>query len=96
MSRSVFADKRSVSVPKKPTCREEGKRLRGSGVFPRGDEALLAPAAQIAPTSRWFAVPLQLRQQIAPTEDFELARSLVDTEVPEDDLFAGVRETINA
>ena len=31
--------------------------------------------------------------QIWPTEDYELARSLVDTELPEDDLFAGVRET---
>ena len=64
--------------------------------FPRRDEALLAHATQIDPTSRWFAVPLQLRQQIAPTEDYELARSLVDTDLPEDDLFAGVRETINA
>jgi mycothiol S-conjugate amidase len=27
-----------------------------------------------------------------PTEDFHLARSMVDTEKPEDDLFAGVRE----
>ena len=64
--------------------------------FPRRDEALLAHATQIDPTSRWFAVPLQLRQQINSTEDYELARSLVDTDLPEDDLFAGVRETINA
>ena len=28
-----------------------------------------------------------------PTEDFELARSLVETELPEDDLFAGIRDT---
>ena len=27
-----------------------------------------------------------------PTDDFELARSLVDTELPEDDLFAGIRD----
>jgi len=26
-----------------------------------------------------------------PTEDFQLARSLVDTALPEDDLFAGLR-----
>ena len=64
--------------------------------FPRRDEALVAHATQIDPTSRWFAVPLQLRQQISPTEDYELARSLVDSPVPEDDLFAGVRETISA
>jgi mycothiol S-conjugate amidase len=71
-------------------------RIECAEWFPRRDEALLAHATQIDPTSRWFAVPLQLRQQINPTEDYELARSLVDTELPEDDLFAGVRETINA
>src|SRR4029078_7451579 len=30
--------------------------------FPRRDEALLAHATQIDPTSRWFAVPLPLRR----------------------------------
>jgi mycothiol S-conjugate amidase len=29
-----------------------------------------------------------------PTEDFELVRSLVDSPLPEDDLFAGVREQV--
>jgi mycothiol S-conjugate amidase len=28
-----------------------------------------------------------------PTEDFELARSMVDSQNPEDDLFAGIRGT---
>ena len=31
-----------------------------------------------------------------PTEDYHLARSLVDTEKPESDLFAGIREKVNA
>ena len=31
-----------------------------------------------------------------PTEDFELARSVVDSPLPESDLFAGVRETVHA
>jgi mycothiol S-conjugate amidase len=35
-------------------------------------------------------VPRDLQREIWPTEDYELVRSLVDTEVPEDDLFAGV------
>ena len=60
------------------------------------DKALLAHATQIDPTSFWFAVPLTLRQQTWPTEDYELARSLVDAELPEDDLFTGVRERIRA
>ena len=37
-----------------------------------------------------------MQRQVWPTEDFQLARSLVDTELPEDDLFAGVRETVDA
>jgi mycothiol S-conjugate amidase len=60
------------------------------------DEALKAHATQIDPTSRWFAVPLDLQRSVWPTEDYELARSLVDTTLPEDDLFAGVRERVNA
>ncbi len=30
-----------------------------------------------------------------PTEDYHLARSMVDTELPEDDLFAGMRERVS-
>jgi mycothiol S-conjugate amidase len=36
-------------------------------------------------------VPLAIQREVWPTEDYELARSLVDTSLPEDDLFAGVR-----
>jgi mycothiol S-conjugate amidase len=64
--------------------------------FPVRDEALRAHATQIDPNSRWFAVPLEVQQEIWPTEDYELARSLVDTTLPEDDLFAGVREKVSA
>ena len=43
---------------------------------------------------------MDLQQRVWPTEDYELARSLVDTEetheVPGDDLFAGVRERVEA
>jgi mycothiol S-conjugate amidase len=60
------------------------------------DKALLAHATQIDPTGLWFAVPLAVQQQAWPTEDYELARSLVDAELPEDDLFAGVLERIRA
>jgi mycothiol S-conjugate amidase len=71
-------------------------RIECSEWFERRDAALVAHATQIDPTGRWFSVPLTLRQQITPTEDYELARSLVDTDLPEDDLFAGVRERIVA
>ena len=62
------------------------------------DQALLAHATQIDPDGHWFAIPRELQQQVWPTEDYELARSLVETELPEDDLFAGIRgrETLEA
>ena len=62
--------------------------------FPVRDAALIAHATQIDPTGRWFACPMELQQRIWPTEDYELARSLVDSPTPEDDLFAGVRSEV--
>ncbi len=59
--------------------------------FPVRDKALLAHATQIDPNGRWFAVPLEVQQEVWPTEDYELARSHVPTTIPEDDLFAGLR-----
>ena len=58
------------------------------------DQALLAHATQIDPKSAWFDCPLDVQRAAWPTEDYHLARSLVDTELPEDDLFAGVRESV--
>jgi mycothiol S-conjugate amidase len=58
--------------------------------FATRDRALIAHATQIDPEGHWFAVPLDVHQQAWPTEDYELARSLVDSELPEDDLFAGI------
>ena len=62
--------------------------------FPIRDQALLAHATQIDPDGAWFACPLEVHQEAWPTEDYELARSLVASDVPEDDLFAGVREQV--
>ena len=56
------------------------------------DRALLAHATQVDPDGPWFACPRELQTQVWPTEDFELARSLVPVDLPEDDLFAGIRE----
>ncbi|MDJ0346621.1 mycothiol conjugate amidase Mca [Streptomyces sp. H10-C2] len=55
------------------------------------DKALLAHATQIDPDGAWFHVPMEIQQEVWPTEDYELAKSLVDTSLPEDDLFAGIR-----
>lgn len=65
--------------------------------FPVRDDALRAHATQVDPDGRWFHVPMELQQRVWPTEDYELARSLVGQTRPgEDDLFAGVRETVGA
>jgi mycothiol S-conjugate amidase len=58
------------------------------------DQALLAHATQIPPDSSWFACPPDVQRAAWPTEDYHLARSLVDTELPEDDLFDGIRESV--
>ncbi len=56
-------------------------------------EALLAHATQVDPTSPfWFGLPREVTRSIHPFDDYILARSLVDADLPEDDLFAGVRE----
>ena len=54
--------------------------------------ALLAHATQVDPTSKyWFGLPPEILRTIHPYDDYILARSLVDTDPPEDDLFAGMR-----
>jgi mycothiol S-conjugate amidase len=61
--------------------------------FERRDAALLAHATQVDPNGWFFAMPLAIQREVWPTEDFELARSIVETDDTEDDLFAGVRST---
>ena len=54
------------------------------------DRALIAHATQVDPEGPWFSVPLDIHARAWPTEDWQLVRSMVDSEVPEDDLFAGI------
>jgi mycothiol S-conjugate amidase len=70
-------------------------RVPVADYFEVRDQALLAHATQIDPNSSWFACPLEVQRTVWPTEDYHLARSLVDTELPEDDLFAGVLESVS-
>ncbi len=67
-------------------------RIEAADWFEVRDRALIAHRTQIDPDGMWFAVPLDFQRRVWPTEDFELARSLVETALPEDDLFAGLRE----
>ncbi|EWC59198.1 Mycothiol S-conjugate amidase Mca [Actinokineospora spheciospongiae] len=67
-------------------------RVECADFFEVRDAALLAHATQIDPNSRWFAVPMEIQRQVWPFEEYELVRSLVDSTLPEDDLFSGLRE----
>jgi len=69
-------------------------RVPCADFFDVRDRALLAHATQIDPQGWFFSIPHDLQRQVWPTEDFELARSLVDAASPEDDLFAGVRDGV--
>jgi mycothiol S-conjugate amidase len=69
-------------------------RVPAADYYAIRDKALLAHATQIDPDGSWFAVPLSVHQEAWPHEDFELVTSHVDTTLPEDDLFAGVREAL--
>jgi len=68
-------------------------RVECGEYFEVRDDALRAHATQVDPDGFWFKVPLELQQKVWPTEDFELVRSMVDSPVPESDLFAGIRES---
>ncbi|HVT22188.1 MAG TPA: mycothiol conjugate amidase Mca [Mycobacteriales bacterium] len=69
-------------------------RVECADFFEVRDRALIAHATQVDPASFWFACPLDLQRAAWPTEDYELARSTVDSATPEDDLFAGIRELV--
>ena len=71
--------------------REVTTRIQCADWFDARDEALRAHATQIDPNGFWFAVPREVEREAWPTEDYELVKSVVDTTIPEDDLFAGLR-----
>ena len=67
--------------------------------FEARDEALKAHATQVDPDGRWFQVSLEAQRQVWPTEDYQLARSLVPDVRQGDyehDLFAGMRADVDA
>jgi mycothiol S-conjugate amidase len=55
------------------------------------DAALIAHATQVDPLGFWFKVPLEIHQEVWPTEDYQLVQSHVASGIPEHDLFAGIR-----
>jgi mycothiol S-conjugate amidase len=72
--------------------RQVTTRITCGDWFDRRDRALLAHATQIDPDGWFFSIPRDVQTRVWPTEDYELARTLVSSEIPEDDLFAGIRD----
>jgi mycothiol S-conjugate amidase len=71
-------------------------RVECGAWFGTRDDALRAHATQIDPDGFFFGTPMEIQLRVWPTEDYQLVRSLVDSPLPEDDLFAGVRESVVA
>ncbi len=76
--------------------RQVTTRVECADWFPVRDKALISHATQIDPDGSWFLLSHELQRRTWPTEDWELARSHVPTDLPEDDLFAGVRHQVSA
>ncbi|MFN8016833.1 MAG: mycothiol conjugate amidase Mca [Acidimicrobiales bacterium] len=67
-------------------------RIDITGYYGIRSAALRAHATQIDPNEPfWFGLPDDVVEAVYPHDDFELAASRVPTEVPETDLFAGLR-----
>lgn len=54
-------------------------------------QALLAHRSQVDPDGFWFQLSEEIVARHWPYEDYTLVRSDVETRIPEDDLFAGLR-----
>ncbi|MBN3510026.1 mycothiol conjugate amidase Mca [Mycolicibacterium nivoides] len=67
-------------------------RVECSEYFSQRDDALRAHATQIDPKGDFFHAPIEWQQRLWPTEEFELARSRVPVNLPEDDLFTGIEK----
>ncbi len=58
-------------------------------------DALIAHRTQVDPNSKfWFGLPPEIAKEIHPFEDYTLGRSVGEPKLPEDDLFAGIRESV--
>ncbi|MCP8998994.1 mycothiol conjugate amidase Mca [Pseudarthrobacter sp. RMG13] len=59
--------------------------------FEARDDALRAHRTQVDPMGFFFAVSAEMQRRVWPWEDYSLIESRVPTELPEKDLFAGLR-----
>ncbi|CAL8896888.1 mycothiol S-conjugate amidase [Kocuria varians] len=72
---------------------ETTTRIECADRFTARDEALKSHRTQVDPRGMFFAVSAETQAEVWPWEDYTLAKSRVDSELPETDLFAGVTDT---
>ncbi|MEI7885896.1 MAG: mycothiol conjugate amidase Mca [Actinomycetes bacterium] len=66
-------------------------RVEISEFYEVREKSLLAHATQVDPTEKfWFGLPTEVARDAHPFDDYVLAQSLVESELPESDLFAGI------
>ena len=72
-------------------------RIECSDYFEQPRPGAAAHPTQVDPDGGFFRAPREMQTRLWPTEDFELAKSQRRrSTLPEDDLFAGIRERVNA
>ena len=74
-------------APTHPTTTQ----IRCGDYFEARDRALKSHRTQVDPDGFFFAVDAPTQRKVWPWEDYSLIMSKVDTELPETDLFAGIR-----
>lgn len=79
--------KRTEQMPQK----EITTQVECAAFFEVRKKALLAHRTQVDPAGFWFQVSEEIVGKHWPYEDYTLVRSDVETEIPETDLFAGLR-----
>jgi mycothiol S-conjugate amidase len=88
---SPYAERLEHWVDRPEDAARVTTRVPCGDYFKVRDAALIAHATQVDPEGFWFRVPLEIHQEVWPTEDYQLVHSHVASELPEDDLFAGIR-----
>ena len=71
---------------------ETTTRIECADRFEARDEALRSHRSQVDPNGMFFAVSAETQAEVWPWEDYTLAESRVDAQLPETDLFAGVAD----
>ncbi|GAA4836466.1 mycothiol conjugate amidase Mca [Garicola koreensis] len=74
------------------TTHEVTTKVPVGDFFEKRDAALRAHRTQVDPEGFFFATPNDFLREVWPYDDYVLVDSAVHTELPEDDLFAGLRD----